>query len=148
MPDKHGHRIVHGGLLHRHRLEPALEGGVLFDMLAVFVEGGGADDLDFPPGEGGLENVGGGHAALGVPGAHQVVHLVDEKDDVAFRLDLVHQALDAAFELAAELGARHEGGEIEQVDFLIQQAGRHLARRRCGWPALPRWRSCRRPARR
>ena len=56
---------------------------VLFNGLAVLVEGGGADDLNLPPGEGGLEDVGGVHAALGVSGAHDIVNLVDHEDDVA-----------------------------------------------------------------
>ena len=48
------HRVLDGGLVHRHRLEPPLQGGVLLDGLAVLIEGGGADHLDLAPGEGGL----------------------------------------------------------------------------------------------
>ena len=46
--------VLDGGLLHDHGLEAALQGGVLLDVLAVLTEGGGADDLDLPAGEGGL----------------------------------------------------------------------------------------------
>src|SRR5699024_8979595 len=69
------HRVLDGGLLHDDGLEAPLQGGVLFDVLAVLGEGGGADDLDLPPGKGGLEDVGGVHGALGVAGAHDVVDL-------------------------------------------------------------------------
>ena len=48
------HRVLDGGLVHRHRLEAPLQGGVLLDGLAVLVEGGGADHLNLAPGEGGL----------------------------------------------------------------------------------------------
>ena len=58
--------VLHIGLVDHHRLEAALQGGVLFDVLAVLVEGGGADDLDLAPAQGGLEDVGGVHAALGI----------------------------------------------------------------------------------
>gem|GEM_PF-98203 len=36
-------------------------------------------------------------------------------------LDLLDETLHAALKLAAELGARHQGGEIQQVDLLVQQ---------------------------
>ena len=53
--------------------------------------------------------------------------LIDEQDDVAGGLDLADEALDALLELAAELGARDEGGHVQQEDLLIPQAGGHLA---------------------
>ena len=43
-----------GGLLHDDGLEPPLQSGVLLNVLAVLVEGGGPDDLELPPAEGGL----------------------------------------------------------------------------------------------
>ena len=120
------HRVVDGGLLHDDGLEAALQGGVLFDVLAVLGEGGGADHLDLAPAQGGLEDVGGVHGALRVPRAHNGVHLVDDQDDVAQLLHLVDEALHAALKLAAELGARHQGGEVQQVDLLVQQLVGHV----------------------
>ena len=75
--------LLQGRLIDRHRLEAALQGGVLFDILPVFVECRRADDLDLAPGEGGLEDIGRVHRALGVPRADEVVHLVDDENDVA-----------------------------------------------------------------
>ena len=46
--------LVLAGLPHHDRLEPALQGGVLLNVLAVFVDGGGANDLEVAPGQGGL----------------------------------------------------------------------------------------------
>ena len=54
------------------------------------------------------------------------MHLVDEEDDVPFRFHLVHKPLDAALKLAAELRARHESGEVEQMDLLLLQARRYI----------------------
>ena len=118
--------ILQAGLVDGHRLEAALQGSVLFDVLAVFVEGGGADDLNLAPGQGGLEDIGGVHAALGVAGAHDVVDLVDDQDDVAQLADLLDEALHAAFKLAPELGARHQRRQVQQVHLLIPQLEGHV----------------------
>ena len=42
-----GQRVLGRGLADVDRLEAALEGGVLLDVLAVLLGGGGPDDLDF-----------------------------------------------------------------------------------------------------
>ena len=47
------------------------------------------------------------------------MHLVDHKDDIAELFDLVDQALHAAFKLAAELCARDQRGQIEQMHLFI-----------------------------
>ena len=49
------------------------------------------------------------------------MHLVDEKENVSVLLDLIHKALDAAFELAAELCAGNERSEIQKLDLLLAQ---------------------------
>ena len=121
------HAVLNGGFIHRHRLETPLQGRVLLDVLAVLGEGSGADDLNLPTGQGGLEDVGGVHAALGIPGAHDVMHLVNDQDDVAQLADLLNEALHAAFKLAPELGARHQSGKVQQKDLLILQLIGHVA---------------------
>ena len=84
------------GGLDQHRLEAALQGGVLLDVLAVLVEGGGADHAQLAPGQHRLEHVGGVHAPLGGPGADDGVQLVDEGDHLALGgLDLVEGGLEA-----------------------------------------------------
>ena len=113
------HTVLNGGLLHHYGLEAPLQGGVLFDVLAVLVEGGGADHLKFSPAQGGLEDIGCVHGALGVAGAHDIVHLVDDQNDIAQLADLLDQALHPALKLAAELGASHQGSEIQQIDLLV-----------------------------
>ena len=52
--------------------------------------------------------------------------LVDEQDHVAQPLDLVDEALDPLLELAAELGAGHQGGEVQPVELFALEAGGHL----------------------
>ena len=120
------HGVLQIGLVHRHRLEAALQGGVLLDVLAVLGEGGGADDLDLSTAQGRFEDVGCVHAALGVTRAHDAVDFVDDQDDVAALANLLDEALHAALELSPELGARHQGGEVHQVDLLVPELEGHL----------------------
>ena len=47
-------RVLDVGLIHRHGLEAALQRRVLFNVLAVLVEGGGADHLDLAAAQGRL----------------------------------------------------------------------------------------------
>ena len=112
-----------------NRLEAALECGVLFDIFAVFREGCRADHLNLAARECRLEDVCGVHRAFGIACADDVVHFVDDKDDVAERLDLVDEALHAAFKLSAELRARDKCRQVEQMDFLVFQLIRHLTLR-------------------
>ena len=46
--------VLHAGLRHRHRLEPALQRRVLLDVLPILVQGGGADAVELAPGQHGL----------------------------------------------------------------------------------------------
>ena len=51
---QNGQGLLPGGLPDGDGLEPPLQGGVLLNILPVLVQGGGPNDLDLPPGEGGL----------------------------------------------------------------------------------------------
>ena len=114
-------RVLDAGLRHRHRLEAPLQRRILLDILAVFVEGGGSDDLNLPTGQGGLEDVGGVHAALGISGPYDVVYLVDDQNHVAQLADLLDEPLHAALELSTELGTGHQSRQIQQIDLLVPQ---------------------------
>ena len=105
-----------GGVDH-HRLEAALERGVLLDVLAVLVERGGADAVELAAREHRLEQVAGVGRAFGLAGADDVVDLVDEQDDAALALlDLVEHRLQALLELAAVLGAGEQRAHVERED--------------------------------
>ena len=64
-----------------HRLEAALQGGVLLD-LAVLIQGGGPDGLELAAGQHGLEDGGGVDGPLGGACTDEGMDLVDEQDDV------------------------------------------------------------------
>ena len=136
-------------LIDQHRLEAALQGGVLLDVLAVLVERGRADAVQLAAGQHRLEQVAGVHRAFGLAGADDGVQLVDEQDDLALRLlHFLEHGLEPLLELAAELGAGDQRAHVERDDAACSSAPRARRRGRCAGPALRRWPSCRRPARR
>ena len=120
-------RLLDRRLVHHDRLEAALEGGVLLDVLAVLVERGGADALQLAAGERRLEDVGGVDGAFGGAGADEHVHLIDEEDAVAGALDLFDDLLEALLELAAVLGAGDERADVEREQALVEQRLGHFA---------------------
>ena len=128
-PPQDGDGVFHGRLADQHRLEAPFESGVLFHVLAVFVEGGRAHYPQLAPGQHGFQHVGGIDRALGAARAHDGVHLVDEGDDLAFGIgDLLEHRLQALLELAPVLGAGHHGSDVEGHDALVLEALGHVAR--------------------
>src|SRR5947209_3664909 len=87
-------------------------------MLAVLVEGGGADGLPLTTSEHRLEDRGGVDGAFGGPCADERVQLVDEQDDVAAGADLLEHLLEALLEVAAVAGPGDERAEVEGVELL------------------------------
>src|SRR5205814_5674660 len=56
---QNGDRVLDRRFAHVHGLEAPLEGGVLLDVLAVLVEGGGTHHVQLAARESGLQHVGG-----------------------------------------------------------------------------------------
>src|SRR4029453_11592028 len=107
-------RLLDRRLVDEDRLEASLEGGVLLDVLAVLVEGRGADGVELAAREHRLEQVGRIHRALGGSGTDHGVELVDEQDDLSVAvLDLLEDGLEPLLELAPEFGAGDEGTEVQ-----------------------------------
>ena len=113
--------------IHFHRLEAALERAVLLDVLAVFRRRGRADAPDLAAAQRRLEDVRGVERAFRRPGAHQRMELVDEDDDVRVVGQLLHDRLEALFELTAILRARDDERDVECEDALVGEEVRHVA---------------------
>ena len=106
--------VLHRGLVHPHLLEAPLKRRILLHVLAVFVQGCGADAVQLPSGQGRFQHVAGVHGALRLAGADHVVQLVDEENDLALLPGkLVEHRLQTLLELAAKLGARNQRAEIQ-----------------------------------
>ena len=113
-------RVGNGRLADEHGLEAPLQRCVLLDMLAIFVERRRPDAVQLAPCEGGLQQVRRVHRTFGFSGADEGVHLVDEEDDVARGLaDLVEDAFQSLFELAAIFRTRDQRTQIEGKEALV-----------------------------
>jgi hypothetical protein len=102
-------------------LEAPLEGRVLLDVLAVFVERRRAHALELAPGERGLQDVRGIDGAFSSACADEHVELIDEEDAVTGALDLFDDLLQSLFEFAAVLGAGDERANVEREQALVLQ---------------------------
>ena len=109
-----------------HRLEAALECGVLLQVLAVLVERGGTDGLQLAAGKHRLQDAGRVDGAFGGAGTDERVDLVDEQDDVAACANLLEHLLEALFEVAAVTAAGDECAEVERVQLLVAQRVGHV----------------------
>jgi hypothetical protein len=111
-------------LVDEDRLEAPRQRRVLLDMLAVFVERGRADAVQFAAGERGLQQVGRVHRAIGLAGADQRVHLVDEQDDAAGSAAVTsgQHGLQTLLELAAIFRAGDQRAHVERQQLLVLQA--------------------------
>ena len=115
-----------GGLLdrggfHHDLLETPLQGAILLDVLAVFVQGGGADALNLTAGQGWLEHVGCVERSARSSGAHNGVDFVDEQDDVRGLLQLVHHRFHALFKLTTVFRARDERSHVQGDNAFVEQ---------------------------
>ncbi len=109
-----GNRVLHVGLTDINNLEAALQRGVFLDVLAIFVQRGGANGAQLTARQGGLQHVGSVNRAFGSAGAHQRVQLIDKQDDLPLRLlDLFQHRLQAVFKLAAILRTRQHRAQVK-----------------------------------
>jgi len=102
-----------------------IQRGVLLQVLAVLVEGGGPDRLELAPGQHGLEDRRRVDGALGRARADEGVDLVDEQDDVAPALDLLEDLLEPLLEVAPVAAARHQRAQVECVELAVAQGLGH-----------------------
>ncbi len=114
-------RVGERRLFDLDRLESPLEGGILFEVLAILVEGRRADRLQLPAGEHRLQDRSGIDRTLCCAGTDERVQLVDEKDRVAALADLFQHLLQALLEIAAIAAAGDERAEVEGVELLATQ---------------------------
>src|SRR5918997_1558493 len=118
--DRHG--LVHRRLVHQDRLEAALKGRVLLDVLAVLVERGGPHDLELAARQRRLEHVRGVDRPLGPAGPDEGVQLVYKEDDVLLLiLQLLEHLLYPLLEVPAEAGAGDEAADVEGEHALLLQ---------------------------
>ena len=122
-----GDGVLHRRLVHLHGLETALQRGVLFDVLAVLVQRGGADAVELTACQHGLQEIAGVHAALGLARADNGVQLVDEEEDLALGFfDLLQNGFQSLLKLAPVLCARDERAHVQGEDGLVLETLGHV----------------------
>ena len=112
------------GFFHRHRLEASGQRRIFFNMLSVFIQRSGADALDLPTGQRGLENIGGIHTAFRLSGPHNVLQFVNEQNHIAAFSHFIQCVLQSFFKFTPVFAAGHHGPHIQGNDlFAIQVFG-------------------------
>ena len=102
-------------LIDQHFLEAPLQRRVLFDVLAILVEGSGSDAVQFASSQGRLQHIARIHGALGLAGAHHGVQFIDEQNDLAFLLgQIIEHRLQALLEFAAKFRARDQRAHVQR----------------------------------
>ena len=118
-------------LVHQHRLEPALQGRVLLDVLAVLVQRGGPDARSSPRASMGLSML---PASIAPSAAPAPTTVCSSSMNVtiwpSLSGDLLQHRLEALLELAAVLRAGHHGRQVQGDHPLVLQAVRDVAARR------------------
>ena len=115
--------VLNRRLTNEHLLETTLKSGVLFDVLAVLIQGCCADHAELTTGQHGLEHISRVHCAFrATTGTDDRVKFVDEGDDLAVgTFDFVKNSLEAFFEFATVLRARNHSGQIKSDQLLVLQ---------------------------
>ena len=125
---QNGDGIFHAWLLDHDWLEASLEGGVFFDVFAIFVERGGADGVQFAASELRFEHIGGVGGAFGCARADDGMELVDKEDDLALGGGhFFQEGFEPVFELAAEFGAGDHGADVHRNDAFVLEGFGHVA---------------------
>ena len=120
-----GNGVLDAWFFDHDRLETALEGGILLDVFAVFVERGGPDGPQFAAGQLRLEHVRSIGRTLGGTGADDGVQFVDEEDDLPLaRGDFFEEGFETFLEFAAEFGAGDHRADIHGNElFVLERFG-------------------------
>ena len=114
-------RLALGGRFDHHQLKAAVESRVFLDVLAVLVERGRPNALDFTTGQSRLEHVGSVDGPLRSAGTDEGVEFVNEQNGVFGSSNFVHDSLDPFLELAAVLCSGDHHGEVEHHDPSVGQ---------------------------
>mmetsp|Transcript_74058 Transcript_74058/g.176592 ORF Transcript_74058/g.176592 Transcript_74058/m.176592 type:complete len:333 (+) Transcript_74058:1346-2344(+) len=127
-PSQDSNGRLHRRLVHEHLLKSTLQGGILLNVLAVLVHGGGPNTAQLPPCQHGLQEVCCVHGPVGLASTDQQVRLVDEEHDTALGIfDLLKHCLEPLLELSAVLGAADQGPNVQRDHAAGLQSLRHVS---------------------
>src|SRR5208283_2820469 len=120
--------VLDARLLDQDRLEAPLQRRVLLDMLAILIQRGRANTMQFTARQHRLEQIRRVHRAFRRARANDRVQLVDKQNDLALAgLHLFQDRLQALLELAAELRAGYQRTHVERDNPAILEPLRDVA---------------------
>ena len=124
---ENGDRIFDGRLVDHDRLETPFEGGVLFDVFLIFVEGRSPMQRRSP-----RASIGLGYcrrpSILRTRRADDGVDFIDEEENLTVGFcDFIEDRFQSFFKFAAVLGPGDEGTHVEGVEGLVLQRFRNVA---------------------
>ena len=127
-PPQDGNGILHSRFIDLYGLETSLEGFVLLDVLAVFVECGRADAVELASGQHGLQHVSGIHRPVGLARADDQMQLVNKQDNPAFRLPhFLQHGFQTLFKFPPVLRAGYQRSHVQRENVLVLEIVRHIA---------------------
>ena len=106
---------------HDHLLEPALQGSVFLDAVAIFIQGGGTDTLYHSARKCRFHDICGIHCSWSTSGSHESVYLIYKYNNVGIVFQFLEQCLESFLELSAILCSRHDGCHVEIHDTLVEE---------------------------
>ena len=96
--------------LYIHRLEPAFQCGVLFDIFPILGDGGGPDQLYFPSCQRRLQDIGGINRAFRTARTDKRMKLIQEQKDIAVIGHFPDHFFNALFKFTAVLASGYHSG--------------------------------------
>ena len=115
------HRLLDARRLDHDLLEATFQGAIFFDVLTVFIQGGGTNALDLSTRECRLEHVGSVQRTACASCANDGVDFVDEQNDVRRLFQLIHHRLHAFLKLTSVLGACHQRSDVQRDNAFVEQ---------------------------
>ena len=101
-------------------LETPFQSAVFFDILPVLIEGCSAYALQFAPGQGRLEHIGGIERTGCVARSDYGMDLIDEQDDIRILLQFIEDCFHPFLKLAAVFRAGNERREVKGNNTLVE----------------------------
>ena len=117
-------RLLLGRFLYQHALKASCQCAVLFNGLAVFRNGGGANDLQFSARQLRLHHISGVHSALRRADPHNGMDLINKQNDISCCRYLLNDRTDPFFKVAAVLGSSYHCRKIQRHNPFFRQCHR------------------------
>ena len=127
-PAQHEDRVLDCWFIYKDRLESPGQRGILFHILAIFIQCRCPDAAQLAACQCRLQKIGGVHRPIRLASANQLMHLVDEQHHLAIaRFHFLENGFQTLFEFAAIFCTSHQRAHIQRQQCLIGKRLWHIA---------------------